>query len=605
MTKAHAKEQMADVENLLTLPDNAGRAIVQSGAVIVCPLLGTDRFVKFCIERGLSINRDRLIRLERLGLFAPIFRVRTPNEDTQPFYIPVRESNWFTKRWAWDTTGIPSRYEVPDHKDQTQEGYYSIFQIDYLQFILKQLTLQLQLDGFLDHTEGESIDWQKSGDQWMQHAEHILMSLRTHEYRRCVALLCQYISNRYYPQTQGDQRTIQVPQSYSSSDVWISVYAHDWNWYEELRSWNPHTVECLFDLTPKKLRHAYEGLALSQEHCDPLKHWYQLTQFVSVHERTKLKGDALLAETLRAGAHMLRLLYKDLYGEELPHPNEVFGMIRNHIPELAIRQDARHYLEFVVNRFGLNPRPKLSLIVEGQSEEIVIRKIFEEYFGAHLGKYGIEIIVLGGVDVATGTKKDDRFRAILRLVDYLHHHQTITFLILDNENYAGKLKQEARKAKSIHSNRRYVTRPEYIRIWKDSFEFDNFSCSEIAAAMNELAQGRTKFSCAAVAVCKSDGNPGARLEELYRRQSNYDLPKLRLNEILVKHMMSAHTRRKIESRPIFKALERVARLADRNPFPTTHEIWKTNQASKHLGMKRKPARQLNATLSCIKTRNYT
>ena len=41
-----------------------------------------DRFVEFCRERGLFINRERLIRLECLGLFAPVFRVRMPKIKT-------------------------------------------------------------------------------------------------------------------------------------------------------------------------------------------------------------------------------------------------------------------------------------------------------------------------------------------------------------------------------------------------------------------------------------------------------------------------------------------------------------------------------------------
>ena len=120
---------------------------------------------------------------------------------------------------------------------------------------------------------------------------------------------------------------------------------------------------------------------------------------------------------------MLRLLYKDLYGDDLPHPNEVMGLVYNHFPELEVRNDVRRYLEFVSNRFGLNPQPRLSLFVEGRSEEIAVMRIFDEYFGVHPGVYGIEIVVLGGVDAATGNK-DDRFRAIMRLVDYLHDRQT-------------------------------------------------------------------------------------------------------------------------------------------------------------------------------------
>ena len=585
------KEKSAVNEDLLALPAGAGRAIIETGAVIACPLLGTDRFVTFCRDRGMASDRARLIRLERLGLFAPVFRVKTPKNDTPPFYIPVREgNNWFAKNLAMDTTGIPPDYEVPKNADQTQEGYYSIFQIDYLHILLQEFTMHVHLDSYLEPGGEPSIDWQKHGERWMQYAEACLESGRSHEYRRSLALLCQFISNRYYPKTQGDLRTIQVGGG-RFSDQWIAVDGSRWDWYEYVRDWNPKEVERVFDLTPKKLRHAFETLALAQTSCDPVERWYQLIQFVSVGERKKLKGDALRAETLRAGANMLRLLYKDLYDEELPHPNEVTRQVIRHIPELEVRQDTRHYLEFVANRFGVNPQPKLALIVEGESEDAVVRKIFSQYFGVHPGTYGIETIVLGGVGTATGTKKDDRFRAILRLVDYLHHHQTFTFLILDNENYSKRLKEQARKAKSRHSDRRYVTRTEYIRIWKDSLEFDNFSCEEIADAMNELAQGRAHFTRGEVNECKKTPNSTAALGRLYQKKSGYDLPKVQLNEIMVGYMLSDDSRRKVENRPIIKTLVRVAKLAARNPLPTTFESWEVNQASKYLGKKRKTVRK--------------
>ena len=283
---------------------------------------------------------------------------------------------------------------------------------------------------------------------------------------------------------------------------------------------------------------------------------------------------------------MLRLFYKDLYGDELKHPNEITRTVITHIPELSVREDSRRYLEFVVNAYGINPQPKLCLILEGQSEEAAVGEIFKKYFGTHQGKFGIETIVLGGVDVATGSKKEDRFRAIFRLMDYLHHHQTITFLVLDNENYAKKLKQEAQKAKSIHSNRRYVTRPEYIRIWKDSFEFDNFSCSEIASALNKLSKGHANFKCNELAICKKSSNPGVYLKNLFFEKANYGLQKIKLADLLIESMLSPNSRRKIKNRPIIKVLERVASLASHNPFPTMHETWEKNQASTYFGKKR-------------------
>lgn len=182
---------MTSNEKLLTIPDNAGRAIVESGAVLACRLLGTDAFVRFCSKRGLKVNRERLIRLERLGLFAPVFRVLTPNDEAALFEIPLREgNNWFKKGWAYDTTRVPQNHVVPAYSDRNQEGYYSIFQVVHLQFVLPVMIPPDQLDGFLDRKDDNSIDWQKYGMNWIKHAEQVASRLRDHEFRRVIALLC-------------------------------------------------------------------------------------------------------------------------------------------------------------------------------------------------------------------------------------------------------------------------------------------------------------------------------------------------------------------------------------------------------------------------------
>jgi hypothetical protein len=567
---------------ILTIPRGAGRAIVHAAALIACPLQGTDRFAKSCTDRNLSVDRERLLRLERLGLFSPLFRIHIPDKEAAPLLIPSEmTAEWFKRGWAWDTASAEP-HRMPEHEDGTQEGYYSIFQVDHLSIVLSSMTLSLQMDSFADPT-CPTIDWQARGEGWLQHSLHDIQSLRIHEYRRSIALLCQLISNRYYPQTQSDERTIQVSNGFYQ-DAWISIHAQKWDWYEQVRRWRPQETASFFQLTPRKLRHAFETLSTAQDTCDPLSDWYQLVRFVSLRERSRLKGDALRAETLRSGAQMLRFLYSDLYGEELPHPNEIGRTIITHMPELEVRRDKRRFLEFVVNRFGLNPQPRAAILVEGASEKRALEMVFEGHLGLHPGTLGIEIIDLKGVNTATGGKQD-RFRAILRLVDYLHHHQTFAFLILDNENSAKQLKAAAKKAKSIHHNRRHVTRPEYVAVWRRSFEFDNFSCTELAAAMDQLAAGRAQFTWSEVAVCRNDINPGVRLMKLYHQKTNFDLPKVKLTEMLVERMLSSGRRRKPDNRPIVKLLRRIQGLAARNHLPTTEEIWKSNQASKYLGKK--------------------
>lgn len=573
---------------LLSIPKNAGRIIVETGAVIACPLLRTSEFVKHCKERNIDINRERLLRFERLGFFAPVFRVKDPDEEIEALSIPpAADNNWFEKGWAWDTTQVGEPHQIPELDDHSQEGYYSIFQIDHLEIVLSEMTFRLQLDGFLEAAETKKINWEENGGRWLGYAQDFSEGLREHEYRRAVALLCQFISNRYFPLTQSDNRTIQVPLAPQMRfDQWIKVYEPDWDWRRYVRSWDAQEVVSVFDLTPEKLRHAYNGLAVEQTHSDPLEKWYQLVQFINVRERRKLKGDALKVETLRSGALMLRALYQDLYDEELPPPNEVVGTVITHIPEMEVRENTLHHLEYVANRFGVNPKPKVSLIVEGESEEVAVAEFFKGYYGVHPGKLGIEVIPLRGVDFATGGKAD-RFRAIFRLIDYLHHHQTITFLILDNEGYAHRLKTEAQKLKSIHHEKRFVTRPEYIRIWKTCYEFENYSCTEIAEALTEQSRGKAKFSRNEVGACKKERNPGAAMSSLYKNKTGKGLLKPKLSEALVQAMFSEKSRRKLESRPLTKTLLRVSKLAALNHFPTMHDIWEKNQASKFLGKKHK------------------
>lgn len=198
---------------------------MESGALFSRPLLGTNTFISYCKDRNVPIDRTRLLRFERLGIFGPIFRVRTPPHDTPPFYLPVRESNnWFDKGLAWDTTALGG-HDVPAENDQDHEAYYSVFQIDYLALVVRQLSLTVHLDSYLEafqHDSTKTIDASKWLDGFNEH----LCELRKHEYRRSIALLCQFISERYYPYARSDQRTIQITRG-SYYDTWISAYVHD------------------------------------------------------------------------------------------------------------------------------------------------------------------------------------------------------------------------------------------------------------------------------------------------------------------------------------------------------------------------------------------
>jgi hypothetical protein len=576
---------MKQHDRLLHVPEGIGRSLVEAGELMLCPLLRAEDFCRYATERGLRIDRERLHRFEMIGALRPVFRARVVDSDShQPIEVPlVSSASAFDDGRAWDTTSdeVPA---VPALDDRSCQAYYSIFQVDQLRLLLSEFSLTVQLDGYLE--PGRDLS------RLLHNLEKLTEQLRTSrrvgassDFRFSLALLCQAISNRYFPITQGDGRTIVVTEGGFSWDQWVTVNGQNWRWNTYARGWDPQVVARRFALTPERLRHAYETLAGGQAGVDPLERWYPLVQFVSPTYRGRLKGDALFAETLRCGALMLRALFKDLYGADLPPVNEVHGTVIRHVPELEVRQDPRRHLEFVANRFGVNPQPKLVLLVEGLSEEQMVLRVFNEYFGFPPGRCSIEVVVLGGVDNATGNRREDRYQAILRLLDYLHHHQSLTFLILDNENQAKRLKEAARDKLSIHGHRRHVTRAEYIRVWRRTFELDNFSDTELAVAMARTSEGRCDFRARDLRSCRQSEEPGSALSQLYKSRCGYSLPKLALANHLADLMLAPDASKAVANRPLIKVLQRVVRLATKNPLPVMQEIWEKNQASKVLATK--------------------
>ena len=576
---------MAD--NLLPLPENPGRLIFETDSFMTAHLLKTGDFIKYCKDRELNVTAERLHRFEELAVFRPLVRFIYSDARIGKLCIPNGPSSeWFDRGYILDTYNPVTQYDVPAHDCETSEAYFSIFQIDHLSQVLTEFTLTVHLDPFAGKGAVEK-DWNDLKTQFLEMAQHNIEEWQTHELRRAIPLLCQYVANRYYPLTQTNQRVITYLNSGFREDASMFINRNDWDWHEFARGFDPKEAEAQFALTQPILKHAYETLGASACFCDPLDRWANLVEFVSLDQKEELKGKALRALALRDAANMLRLLHKELYGEDLKPTHQIFGQVITHYPELEVLNDIRRHLEFVVNQYDLNPQPKLVLFVEGESEIVLINTIFKDYFGADPGIYGIELVNLQGVNNATGNKKTDRFRAIFRLIDYLHHHQTMTYLILDRENQSEKLKAEAKKTKSTHGQSRHAIPSGHICLWKTSLEFDNFSDTEIATGMTTLSEGHTEFRSIDVKNARHSHPDGKALSKLYQNRTGYGLNKPKLASHLATILVDPNSRRNPKNRPLVKILNRVCHLAGRNPFPERHETWLINQESHLLGGSKK------------------
>lgn len=579
---------MTRQKDSLSLPREPARLIFETDSFMTVPLLKTVDFVKYCKDLDLNVTADRVHRFEELGVFRPLVRFVRNGDSTEKLHVPNgTSSKWFEKGYLIDTYHPNAHYNIPRQDGEMSEAYFSIFQVDHLSRVLKSFTMTLHLDPLVGEKTAEE-DWYSRATQCAEIAQHSMELWQADEFRQAIPVLCQYIANRYYPLTQTNQRTYTYSESGYSEDLWIVVNGFNWDWHEYVREFDPKEVEQRFALTRSILERAYREISNSANFCDPLEHWANLVEFVSLRQKKNLKAKALRALALRDAANMLRLLYRDLYAEDLRPSYEMSGQVITHCPELEIRDDVRHHLEFVANRYDLNPQPKLVLFVEGESEIILINAIFKDYFGVHPGVSGIELVNLRGVNNATGNRRTDRFQAIFRLVDYLHHHQTLTYLILDRENYAEKLKNAAKKAKSIHGQGRLAIPPSHIKLWKVSLEFDNFSDTEIAKGMTILADGNAKFRSADIKTLHQSNTPGKALCDLYESRTGYGLDKPNLSFHLATLLSDSQCRRNPENRPLVNILNQVRLLAVRNPFPNLQQTWLLNQRSPLLGGPRKP-----------------
>jgi hypothetical protein len=496
----------------MQFPSNLLELLIDHDAFRVCRLMRTREFITYCKERNISVDADRLRQFERIGVFRPLLRAYSP--ETQRKIATVeggyRDLGELEDGEEWDgetqtelagfdpTTKMAQVWRdhgllwVPGQGEweheatmgtepERNEAFYSRFQIWPLNHVVSALTMTVQLEWATNADGSPNLGWsprlRKRASDWGRQAAK---SLRGWHNDDKVAVLAQLIANRFFYKTQSDGRQMTIGQF------------HDWEWGAYARGWQADPLVNAFALTEAESKTFYEALDIGWTHVDPLARWHNLTRFVRVEKRKRLKDDALHGLNLREMAHMHRLFHAEAFGKELRPLGEVAVTIIKRVPDIDAESDPMRVLELVANDFGVNGKPQLVLFVEGETEQAVLPVLFERLWGAPVTRYGIEILAIGGVDNAAGAK-ENRFSAMWRLVDYLHHHQTLAFVLLDNEGLARRnVRSGLPKAPSVHSTDRKATRSDHIKVWRTNFELENFSDTELGQAMNQLA-GRKLF----------------------------------------------------------------------------------------------------------------
>lgn len=580
--------------------------IIENELFIQCPLVSSGNFINLCNERDISVNEKDLELYEKLGILYPFARVEFPKYKEKIKYIEnsnsyqtlgvlqegetwdgaIREDYghfWWEKELAkefyqegllWFPKDRPfiswNNFHDKELLHRKIESYYSIFQIYPLYMIKQFLSMNVSLAWWATYDK-ETID--KLATQIKDSSiQKVQMLSEENNISDEIAYTCQIISNRYFPKTQTDRRTINV--SYPS-------HYHNWSWEDYCRNWNAKIELSTMRLTEERIKKYQEIMSARARYRDPLENWYDLLQFVSLEKKKRLKREALLAQTFYSMEKMLRLFYKDLTGQDLSEENGINYKWRERVYGEGIPDSNMLFLEYIANEFHLNPRPKLILIVEGRSEYEQIPRLAKE-IGYSFDSLGIRIELLEGIGNFTSGKVE-------RFIDHYHNLQTIVYLILDNENNAVKFKNKLMGKKSRYSGaNRYITNENYVFIWDSCFEFDNFSDSEIANALSSISHGHSFVEDEIVECRKEFGKRGNTISNIFKSKTSRDINKPFLAERLVDNVANNLDNEFINGKPrrklIAKILE-VINLASRNYQPHSTKLWKINQESGYLGKK--------------------
>jgi hypothetical protein len=545
--------------------------MIENDHFIVCPPKSTDWFIKYCSERGISTSPEQLEKFEELGLFYPIARVRHPQA---PFWFRNDQVKTLLSQgdiWDPSTESFQAWSTFRDEKGRKEiENFYSKFQVYPLYYLQRATELStVRAERWSGISEDEV---KKFLEGVTSRAREVVSENQVSKMpiRNLVALVCQLISNRYFPYTQGDRRNIRISAGFTKGE---------WDWFDYQNRWDAKSILAALPFNVDVLEHLSTSVRVDADRMDPLEAWSELVRFVSLDKKNKLTGNAQLALAFRGMAYMLELFHRDVVGKVTGGDVELDSIYGKGVSDNDLK-----YLEYLTNEFHLNPRPKLILVVEGDGEYEQLPRVADEVFALPFPRVEIEIMNLEGVGAFVGDSKTDKYGALERFIDFNHDRQTIVFVILDNE---GRPRPDVIKGKLTAKDSRYfkkrkVTRAEYLRIWNKSIEFDNFDNDEIANALTELCEGNYKFDPADIETCRNStgGNPLEGFLNTFTEEK-YFLNKRALLKTLFAATIGLsseeYEKRKIGDKPVMKVLQMVLYLAGRNDQPQSDDAWTENQ----------------------------
>lgn len=549
-------------------------------------LLMPDKFLSELRDRGLHLDRHALEALHQTRLLVPLLRLRRDGRAIAAVHRRDAHAAYHLARWQPTSRGDIDEAAANSRLfDPAAEQFRSRRRLERLLGDLKyETSVYLYSPQQLIHAPivreaRPSLSLRRRGDTWVGLlAAHdvwtkrwVAQSARLREITTAVVAL----EPIYYSQVIGVLRL-------------DSGRVGDWDQYaERYYAWRRKLplgrMLRWLGVNGRWLEEAAgELLRLADLH-DPLGSWTELLAHANPDQWTKLRGQARSAVDLRIAAEVMLRYHDDLVeggrAKPLPEPD---GRFRD---PFASRLERRRPLDEVLTDFGLSPHPRVVLVVEGASEQLLFPRVMDT-FGIRTEEDFIAIQDAGGVgrDLAPLIaylaprlgEQQDRYVELLR-------PPTRILVVLDAEGPVAtaeqrekrrqrwvdrlmqtlprELQQDAARAKVIRQQLEFLVE---ISTWKrsgESFEFAHFTDRQIARAINRLDSRQRKPTFEKLVELVAGTRAWrANLDELLHGVSKLDLAD-ELWPLLERRLVRSRESPNLRRIPIVRVLDRALELA--------------------------------------------
>lgn len=541
------------------------------------PPMHMKKFIKFCQDRGLKINKRKLEYFEKQGLFYPIFRVigieNYYSGEFSPLYLGEYSKEDFIKLIDEGNIYIPQNKNFHDDKTQSLKtySYYSSYQI-------------LKLIKILDNDEVY-----ESYLSYLDNLVNLLIAIQI-----------------YSPYGRSNERLILTT---ISKDLF----------YKKLAQFDLEEVLNIIKLDEDCLYKAYTNISGKLSYFLGSDNIIQLWKNISWDEKDKCKGTIRLGIEYMEWALMLKRCIEDHLGYLTFDIDETGGnweKIRDECPShetgrtlRGVRNDwyknkitdeyefvlNRKKLYYLANKLTLDYHPRVIIFVEGDTEEIMIPKFFE-FFGYNFNDLGFEIVNVGSITkfYSGNIKKDKMDRLVVsnfrNLITFnLELWQAIPFFVGDDENeiqnniknghvfdtkrlikqfskYSPNKLEKNIKQEYGELNTKMIDDWKYI--WDKDFELSNYTPEELQKAINQVCG--TNFSVNDIKNVSEKG-----ISSLGKNKINRN--KIEINKQAFKNLVDYYHETKdpnVFKRPIFDLIEKLLNIHRLNhqPVNTKHAL---------------------------------